>query len=66
MGAENVSRRAARIVSRMAALAMRHPAPAGEGCRRRGEGRPTQGLRPGLRYDAPLGLSNYRSWSANL
>jgi hypothetical protein len=29
------------------------PARAGEGCRRRGEGHPSQGLRPGLRYFAP-------------
>jgi hypothetical protein len=31
------------------------PARAGEGCRRRGEGHPTQGLRPGLLYVAPDG-----------
>jgi hypothetical protein len=29
--------------------------PAGEGCRRRGEGHSTQGLRPGLIYAAPDG-----------
>jgi hypothetical protein len=28
---------------------------AGEGCRRRGEGRPSQGSRPGLQYSAPDG-----------
>jgi len=33
------------------------PARAGEGCRRRGEVRPTQGLRPGLLYDAPDGAA---------
>jgi len=31
------------------------PARAGEGCRRRGEGPPSQGLRPGLQSSAPDG-----------
>ena len=31
------------------------PACAGEGCRRRGVGRPSQGLRPGLQSSAPDG-----------
>jgi hypothetical protein len=33
------------------------PARAGEGCRRQGEGRPTQGSRPGLLYAAPDGAA---------
>ncbi len=40
------------------------PARAGEGCRRRGEDRITQGLRPGLLYFAPNGavLASRTKW----
>ena len=56
-GRQPVAHGASRGFARPTLSPVPSPARAGEGCRRRGEGYPTQGLRPGLRYGAPDGAA---------
>jgi len=57
-GRKRVAHGVSRGIVRPSLTHVPSPARAGEGCRRRGEGRPTQGLCPGLLSGAPDGAAD--------